>query len=179
MTHDADKAILKALTAPFEASELRKKGKFSYIPEPVVRNRLQEVLGLDWDFEITNETITKFKDKEAIVVKGRLSAALPSGRTVVREGFGGSLLSNGMTAGDGHKSAASNALKKAAYLLGVGAYLGLDGLESIDDTTQWGSPPAPAGGNSWGGQPQQAPAQGNQSWGNPPAPNQGSTGGWS
>jgi len=157
-----DNPILEKLTAKFEESSLKKKGKFSYIPEPLVRERLQEVLGFNWSFEITSETNTLFKNNEAVVIRGKLTAYLPSGRVVVREGYGGALRDNGMSAGDPQKSAASNALKKAAYLLGVGSYLGTDGLESQDDTTSWGSSNSSGYGSN--------NASGNSGWGAGPAP---------
>jgi len=157
-----DQKILEKLSAPFDAKDLRKKQEFSYIPEPVVRQRLQDVLGLNWDFTITSEIDTTFRSEPAIVVRGQLTVYLPSGRTITREGYGGSPLKNGMAAGDAHKGAASNALKKAAYLFGVGAYLGLKGnsLESIDDTTSWGNAPTQSTPNSgWVNNNNSAPAE--------------------
>jgi hypothetical protein len=54
-------------------------------------------------------------------------------------------------AGDPHKIATSNAFKKAAYLCGIGSYLGLEDLEGMDDTTSMGN-------NDYRQKPQQAGA---------------------
>jgi hypothetical protein len=157
MLAKTDEEVLEALEEEFPEEQLktietgsgRNRKKFSYIPEPVVRNRLREVLGLNWSWEILREADTTFLvwDRDAgeklpqpaVVVTGRLTVNLPSGITVSREAHGGSLLYSGNKAGDPHKSASSNALKKAAYLFGVGAYLGLNSEEAIDDTTSWGT----------------------------------------
>ena len=160
-TVKTDLEILEELEAEFPANQLKTLRGFSYIPEPIVRQRLRDVLGLNWNWEIVKETETVFKGKDAVVVTGRLTLKLPSGNVVTREAHGGSNLDNGMRAGDAFKSAGSNALKKAAYLIGIGAYLGLNSAEGVDDTTSWGSSNsggfsnAPAGnapaGGGWGG----------------------------
>lgn len=164
-TPQTDEEVLEALEAEFPANQLKTIRGFSYIPEPLIRQRLREVLGLNWNWEIVKETETMFKSKPAIVVTGRLTLKLPSGNVVTREAHGGSALDNGMRPGDSHKSAGSNALKKAAYLIGVGAYLGLTSAEGVDDTTSWGN--NNNSGNS------------NSNWGNAPAANAPASGGWS
>lgn len=137
----SDEKILEELYKEFPDHQLKVlNGKFKYIPEPLVRKRLDDVLGINWNWEITRESETVFKGKPSIVVTGRLTLNLPSGGKVIREAHGGSAVDNGFRAGDAHKSAGSNALKKAAYLVGVGAYLGLESAEGIDDTTTWGTP---------------------------------------
>jgi len=155
-----DTEVFERLSERFDESDVKSRpgggGKrFKYLPEPVVRNRLSEVLGLNWDWEIVSETETEFRGKQCIIVRGRLTITLPeSGRKVTREGHGGAELGKGNAAGDSYKIAASNALKKSAYLMGIGAYFGLDSEESQDDTSTWGSAPqsAPSAG-SWGSAP--------------------------
>lgn len=172
-TPRTDAEVLEALEAEFPANQLKKLKGFSYIPEPLVRQRLRDVLGLDWNWEIVKESETIIKNKPSIVVTGRLTLKLPSGNVVIREAHGGSALDNGFRPGDAHKSAGSNALKKAAYLVGVGAYLGLSSAEGIDDTTSWGSSDGSQGGGSWDNAPAgNAPAGGSWGGGTAVAPSQ-------
>lgn len=189
-TGKTDEDVLNELEKEFPANQLKTIRGFSYIPEPLIRQRLREVLGLSWNWEIVKETETMFKSKPAVVVTGRLTLKLPSGDVVIREAHGGSPLDNGMRPGDAHKSAGSNALKKAAYLVGVGAYLGLNGAEGVDDTTTWGSSSSDNHQGGWGNAPAgNAPAGGGWNGGTAVAPNQtlnpptagtptGNTGGW-
>lgn len=162
--YTTDAEVLAALKEEFPADQLKTlSGKFQYIPEPIVRKRLEDVLGLNWDWEVVTEVETTFKGKAAVVIRGRLSFRLPSGQLVVREAHGGSALDNGYRAGDAYKSAGSNALKKAAYLMGIGSYLGLNNAEGIDDTTSWGNNSTQGGQSNaatqgWAALPTQAPA---------------------
>lgn len=112
---------------------------FNYIPEPYVRERLDTVLPLAWDWTVLTEkeySVVKSKynkdtnqstdiEVKQVVVRGRLTLHLADGFCVHREAFGGSDLEKGSQAGDPYKIASSNAFKKAAYMFGVGAYLGL------------------------------------------------------
>jgi len=176
-----DREVFEGLTAKFPETDVRQRSgggrkTFKYLPEPVVRNRLNEVLGLNWNWEVISENESEFKGKSCIVVCGKLSIFLPSGKEVIRTGHGGSLLDNGNAAGDAYKAASSNALKKAAYLMGIGSYFGLESEESQDDTSGWGAPQAAPASQGWGGnsspQPSNSPA-GDGGWG----PSGGSAGG--
>lgn len=138
---------------------------FTYIPVHYIQERLDEALGFSWDWQIVDvkETVFRTQDKgtwdsqtrsyvggggvkeiPAVSITGRLTITLPSGQRVSRDGTGGADLDKGIGAGDGHKIAASNALKKAAYMFGVGTYLALDGDDAMDDTTMMGSVNVPA-----------------------------------
>lgn len=181
-----DEIILEKLTEKFDKRYLKSRRvgnkNFIYIPEPLIRDRLNEVLGLNWEWEIREdkllpynqeaERMTKFtqerdpRENLQVVVRGALTIHLPSGKAVVREAFGGSPLLNGSMAGDAHKSASSNAFKKAAYMFNVGAYLGLDNLDAIDDTTSMRNSINPVKNNNYtpikpvrSGQPNQQPHQ--------------------
>lgn len=128
---------------------------FTYIPVPFIRERLDEAAGFNWDWQIISITPTTFQSKSkgtwdnntksyigggdvqetpGVVITGRLIVTLPSGKKVSRDGTGGASVDKGMGPGDAQKIAASNALKRAAYMFGVGAYLALDSDEAMDDT---------------------------------------------
>jgi hypothetical protein len=126
---------------------------FQYIPTDHLHERLDEVCGLFWTWEILGNTIItvtknikekvyknpdadrydlvdKQKTVEQVIVWGRLSILLPGLETPInREAFGGCDVSYGSQAGDSFKIADSNAFKKACYKFGIGRYLGLEGLE--------------------------------------------------
>ena len=125
---------------------------FQYIPTDHLHERLDDVCGIYWTWEILGHTVitvTKnskekvYKDDsdrydlvdkqkivDQVVVWGRLSILLPGlPMPINREAFGGCDVSYGSQAGDSFKIADSNAFKKACYKFGIGRYLGLEGLE--------------------------------------------------
>jgi len=112
--------IAIAIAAAFDKSEVKQRpgrgGKqFSYIDARVVARRLTEVLGLTgWDFQAT------VADTDRQVVHGRLTVRL-DGQAIVREDFG--YPNTPDSDEEPLKSAASDALKRCAVQLGVGAYL--------------------------------------------------------
>lgn len=162
-----DSNVLEQLKAPFEESQVKKrkgpydkkikKNKyFTYIPVHFVRERLDEVLGFNWEWEVVDILPTTFQSKSkgewdqetrsyvgggelvetpGVVITGRLTVLLPSGKKVFRDGTGGASMDKGMGPGDAQKIAASNALKRAAYMFGVGSYLALESDEALDDTS--------------------------------------------
>ena len=111
--------MTQALSAPFSDAEVKRRpgrgGKhFRYVDARTVARRLTDVLGLTgWSFE------TSVADAERQVVHGKLTVIL-DGVTIVRSDFG---YPNSDTDDEPLKSAASDALKRAAVQLGVGAYL--------------------------------------------------------
>jgi hypothetical protein len=118
--------IFEALAAPFHASDVKQRAgqgnqKLSYITARTVENRLDEVLGPEgWDFELT---------AWGTDLIGTLVIRLPDGSVVRKSDVGGRA---GMKTGDDDtKSAASDALKRCAVLLGVGRYLYNDGQVSF------------------------------------------------
>lgn len=163
-TNQLDTDLLAALKERFSPDQEKdregaKGKKFKYISVHHVRERLEEVLGLYWNWEIletravsffqktkgkwNNQTRSfdlppgapEFTEVPGVVVTGRLTIHLPSGLTIFRDGNGGASADKGMGPGDAEKMAASNAFKRAAWKFGVGAYLGLDSDEAIDDVT--------------------------------------------
>ena len=111
------------LTRPFEPHQLKQRpgqhGRvLSYVDVAAVITRLNE--GCEaWSFEIVSHEV---QDGEAIVL-GKLTA-----EGIVKMAFGGSTLTidregTVMSLADDFKAAASDALKKAASLLGVGLEL--------------------------------------------------------
>jgi len=164
--HPADEQILKELKAPFEKhQEKKRKGPwdkktrknkyFIYIPVHYIWERLDNILGVNWNWEILEEKSISFRKKSGgyadkntgqfieekitdlpgVSVTGRLTITFPSGKIAYRDGIGGATIDKGMDAGDAQKIAVSNAFKKAAFFFGVTAYLALDGDEAVDDTT--------------------------------------------
>lgn len=111
--------MTQALSAPFSDTELKRRpGRgsktFRYVDARTVARRLTDVLGITgWSFETT------VADPERQVVHGRLTVTI-DGATIVRSDFG---YPNSDSDDEPLKSAASDALKRAAVQLGVGAYL--------------------------------------------------------
>lgn len=143
-----DFQIIEALKKPFppEAEEkLKIKGTtLTYLSVESIRKRLEEVVGLDWSWQTLETTYSHFQKppkKEnidgqwkvpegaqpeiipSVIITGRLSILLPSGKLVTRDGNGGSSLDKGTGPGDPEKIAASDAFKRAAWFFGIGAYL--------------------------------------------------------
>ena len=137
--------ILERLYDPFTADLIKtRKGPrnmdLSYIESHEVINRLNDVLGLSWDFEITgsevhNERVQIRKDGEVVeetvatvVVFGTLTVAAVSGdgdsadyRHIKRSQCGTHVNRDGYE--NSFKAAASDCLKKCATLFGVALHL--------------------------------------------------------
>lgn len=162
-----DLDVLTELKKPFPEEILEKKPgpnkkvgnqwikqNFFYIPSENLHERLDDVLGLNWSWEIkesmvvdvTKEkskkeyvngemtgTTTKVVDEKQVIVFGRLYATLPGGRVVTRDACGGCDITYGTTVGDPFKIADSNAFRKACMKLGIGRYLALEGKAEIAD----------------------------------------------
>ena len=116
----------------------QRKGNFGtmldYIEAHVVINRLNTAFDGNWSFEIAE--YTQLEDE--VVVLGKLTA-----EGVIKQQFGSSKVTmaksngNSLCIGDDLKSAASDALKKTATLLGVGLHLygDIPASDATDDTT--------------------------------------------
>ena len=124
--------ISRLLAEPFseEMERTRVKGGISlvYLPISEVINRLNKVLGVDnWSFEIVSVRCDDV-DTDEIVAHVSLTATIGDA-TVIKHGFGGSSVkrqkkdNKPLDLGNDFKGAVSDALKKAAQLLGVGLYL--------------------------------------------------------
>ncbi|MBM3264283.1 MAG: hypothetical protein FJY97_12780 [candidate division Zixibacteria bacterium] len=116
---------LELLQRPFPTSQIRKRKTslgvtLEYLETPTVIARLNEAFDGEWSFRILDH---KFLDDD-VVVLGELTA-----EGVAKQQFGTCELSqeteDGMvlSMGDALKAAASDALKKAATLFGVGLHL--------------------------------------------------------
>lgn len=141
-----------------------KGGKtFAYVPHGYVTSTLNKAFGFDWDWRIlpngAGDSYTyhapmshtvKGKTVErpgSIIVKGELTVRIRNPQdlsqviaTITREAFGEKEEINGMTWGAHVKSAASDALKKAATLIGIA----LDLYYAEPDEVVPDLPPVPA-----------------------------------
>jgi hypothetical protein len=122
MSHDERKALMAALAAAFDPSEVKfKPGAVSgnralalaYVDTRTVQDRLDEVLGIDgWQ-----DTYTPLPDGSVVCeLRCRIG-----GEWIVKTDVGGA--SEQPDAGDRIKAAFSDALKRAAVKFGIGRYL--------------------------------------------------------
>lgn len=136
------------LAAPFEISEHAKvpKGGMTqtYAPWTAYVERLNTVLGQDWSFRVVREGFTSTE----CWVLGEITAVI-DGVTVVRQQYGCEPIVKGQRetpTTDLIKTAASDAIKKASSLLGVGLYLSIkEEREAIEAAMREASKPAPKG----------------------------------
>jgi len=99
-------------------------GTWSYITQSYVVKVLNFVFGWNWDFEV----IDQGREQDQVWVKGKLTVKSPKGEQIIKTQFGRSDIkfhkdrSRGMLDyGNDLKSAASDALKKCASLIGIGS----------------------------------------------------------
>lgn len=144
MSEDAEKDVAvpstyQRLSAPFELSDHAKvpKGGMTqtYAPWTSYVERLNAVLGSSWSFRVIREGFTASE----CWVLGEITAVI-DGETVTRQQYGCELIVKGQRdtpTTDLLKSAASDAIKKAASLLGPGLYLSIkEERELIDAAMQ-------------------------------------------
>lgn len=125
--NDAQRLILEQRT-PTEAIKYRQgrgNTKLAYVSHAWVTRVLNEAFGFRWSWDVTDTVIVPdLLNPAEVIVRGRLTVTTPDGGTVVKEQFGtcdvkrykdGGIIS----LGDDLKAASSDALKKAASLLGV------------------------------------------------------------
>lgn len=125
------KDLLKQLSTPFPEElegTLNKGGMaFRFVSVNEVIARLNEVLGVEnWNFEIISCERT-LEGGDNIIAHVRLSAYV-NDKLLQRDAYGGAEVKakkNGglLDLGNDHKIAVSDALKKAASMIGVGLYL--------------------------------------------------------
>jgi len=119
------------LEKPFDPEKIKQReGSFGkmldYIEGHSVIQRLNDAFDAEWSFEILEYEIQK--DTDEVIVLGKLSAG-----EVVKTQFGSSRITRARESGemislaDDLKASATDALKKAATLLGVGLKLYNDG----------------------------------------------------
>ena len=115
------------LEKPFEPSQIKQRqGNFGhildYVEGHVVTSRLNEAFDGNWSFEVVKYRI--LKDTDEVLVLGKLTA-----EGVTKMAFGSKEIERSkdtkaiISLGDDLKASSTDALKKAASLLGVGLYL--------------------------------------------------------
>jgi len=115
------------LEQPFSPEQIKQReGNFGkmldYIEGHAVIQRLNDAFEADWSFTLTHHEI--LKDTDEVIVIGQLNAG-----GIVKSQFGSSRITRARETGeiislaDDLKAAATDALKKAATLLGVGLHL--------------------------------------------------------
>jgi len=130
------------LERPFEAALIKtRRGahgqKLSYVEGAEYIRRLNAAFDGRWSFEITDRQV----GKNHVVVVGRLTAG-----DIVKMAFGGSTITTNSQTGevvsiaDDLKAAATDAMKKAASMLGVGLHL----YQDSGTTEKTGARPASA-----------------------------------
>ncbi len=126
--------------------------RLAYVSHAWVTRVLNEAFGFRWSWDVTDTVIVPdLHEPLEVIVRGRLTVTTPDGGTVVKEQFGSTDVKRFkpekgggvISLGDDLKAASSDALKKAASLLGVA----LD-LYGASDEPLPGEEPAtrPAGG---------------------------------
>jgi hypothetical protein len=124
--------IARLLAEPFpeemERTLIKSGVELIYLPISEVINRLNKVLGMSsWSFEIIS-VARDLIDTDEIIAHVSLTATI-DGCTITKHGFGGQSVkrqrkdNKPVDLGNDFKGAVSDALKKAAQLLGVGLYL--------------------------------------------------------
>jgi len=110
---------LDILTEPFASNDVKQRkgpgGKMlDYVDTPLVIQRLNTAFDGDWSFRIVSHDVM---DAEVLVI-GEIEAG-----GIVKQHFGTKQRENNVPLGDTLKAAASDCIKKAATLLGVGLEL--------------------------------------------------------
>ena len=140
------------LEKSFEPSQIKQRqGKFGhildYVEGHVVTSRLNDAFESNWSFEIVKYRI--IKDPGEVLVLGKLTA-----EGVTKMAFGSKEIERSkdtkaiVSLGDDFKAASTDALKKAASLLGVGLYLYSD--QRPNGKPEEGRPETPNKGPSAG-----------------------------
>lgn len=145
---DAQRIILNQ-TTPKDAIKYRQgrgNTRLAYVTHAWVNGLLNQAFGHRWDWQVLDTLIVPDSANPLeVIVKGRLTVYLPDGTQIVKEQFGASDVKRTkqgdvLSLGDDLKAASSDALKKAASLLGVA--LDLYGPRYDDDL---GPEPEPGG----------------------------------
>lgn len=116
------KEIFDALNKPFENVSVRqdpgtRNEKWNYIPHARVTRRLNSALGFNW--KSTVEPVKDFSTDKVLTVLLTLTVVI-DGKEISRSQFGEADIHAGASIGNAAKIAASDGLKKAASLFGVG-----------------------------------------------------------
>jgi hypothetical protein len=114
---DTAKQVVSAPLDPNRVKQRPGKGgmTFDYIPAEYVIELLNQAFDYDW----SSRVIDSLQVDQDILVLLELQLNSENGNVVVKQQYGSSTLKPGVAPGDAYKSAASDALKKCATLLGV------------------------------------------------------------
>jgi len=126
--NDAQRTILTQTTPSNVIRHRPGRGgqQLAYVTHAYVNRLLNEAFGHRWSWEVLDTLIVPdVTDPQEVIVKGRLTVYMPDGGQIVKVQFGGSDVKrfkngNAISLADDLKAASSDALKKAASLLGVG-----------------------------------------------------------
>mgnify|MGYP002725529810 CR=1 FL=1 len=111
--------------APFKYARKGKGGMtFTYVDIGYVTGMLNKIFGHMWTFEIKDKGIEK--EYGQVWVQGELKVLCSDGKVITKQQFGSSDIKmdkggKAMSVGDDLKSAASDAMKKCASMLGLAA----------------------------------------------------------
>lgn len=135
-----DEKTIKCLVEPFPESALKKRAgarkQLIYVEGAVVVERLNKAFDHGWTWEIIEYFVDEAPNdrngnpQHDVTVRGRLTV-YPEG--IIKEAFGGvrvGAAGKGECRGDDLKGASTDALKKAASLLGVGLHLYSDEIDT-------------------------------------------------
>ena len=143
--NEGQRAMLTQTTP--KTAILTRKGKggkvFSYVPHAWVTEKLNEAFGWAWSWDIVEWHILPDTDPTEVFVLGKLTVHTPHGE-LVKSQFGSADVKhdrNGvvLSIGDDLKAASSDALKKAASLLGIALDLYRSDVRPTDDDTETGN----------------------------------------
>lgn len=155
------------LEKPFDPNQIKQRqGSFGhildYVEGPVITARLNEAFEANWSFEIINHWI--LNETGEVIVLGKLIA-----ENVTKMSFGAKEIARNkdtkaiISLGDDLKSASTDALKKAASLLGVGLYLYGESRSNGNGKDQGGNNGGETKNQTAGGQAQPGKTDGNGS----------------
>ena len=138
VNQDDIKTLQAILTRPFQQELIKYRRGFNnkqlaYVETIHYINRLNEAFNYQWDWQVINYTVTD----NQVYCQGRLTVEI-NGKLINKESFGGKDITladvydkvtrqitgkKALSIADDLKSASSDALKKAASLLGIGLHL--------------------------------------------------------
>jgi len=115
--------VMEGLRKPFPTSKVKKNYRgYDYIPPEHVIDRLNEVLGTDWDFTIIDMQVIgeEVICRGEMTIEGHVRQGIGADEILLKSNEGNKLPD---AVGNAHKSAASNCLKLCARLFGVANHL--------------------------------------------------------
>lgn len=97
--------------------------EFDYVEVNYVVGLLNAIFGFDWSIQVVEKTVDTKSDNVIVLV--RLTVSFANGKTITKDAFGGADIKRAKSGGDiidladDLKAAESDALKKAASMLGI------------------------------------------------------------